>query len=127
MTYARIPNFSQPVPARSDSPRTGRRRLSAEGRFLNLPNEPVPGEIEPWQAVAPVRPDTAHSRSLRFPETAIETPPDAAAELTADRSAIHIEPLRWGGKGNVVALAGSTFIDLSAAAGSALIALARRS
>jgi len=47
MTYARIPNFSQPVPARSASPRTGRRGLSADGRYLNLPNEPVPGEIEP--------------------------------------------------------------------------------
>ena len=72
MTHARIPNFSQPVPARSDSPRTSRRRLSADGRFLNLPNEPVPGEIEPWQAVAPIRPDTAHSRSLRFLDTAGE-------------------------------------------------------
>ena len=75
MSYARIPNFSQPVPAGSDSPRTGRRRLSADGRYLNLPNEPVPGGIEPWQGVAPVRPDTAHSRSLRFL--------DAAGELLA--------------------------------------------
>ncbi|MCJ2070058.1 hypothetical protein MKK75_14850 [Methylobacterium sp. J-030] len=66
MTYARIPNFSQPVPVRSTSARTGRRRLSADGRHLNLPNEPLPGEIEPWQAVTPIRPDTAHSRSLRF-------------------------------------------------------------
>jgi len=75
MTYARLPNFSHPVPARSDSPHTGLRRLSADGRFLNPPNVPVPGEIEPWQAVAPVRPDTAHSRSLRFL--------DAAGELLA--------------------------------------------
>ena len=75
MSYARIPNFSQPAPVRSDSARTGRRRFSADGRYLNLPNEPVPGEIEPWQAVAPVRPDTAHSRSLRFL--------DAAGELLA--------------------------------------------
>ena len=66
MTYARIPNFSQPAPVRSDSARTGRRRLSADGRYLNLPNEPVPGGIEAWQAVAPVRPDTAHSRAPRF-------------------------------------------------------------
>jgi hypothetical protein len=66
MTHARIPDFSQPVPARSDSARTGRRRLSADGRFLNLPNEAPPGAIEPWQAVAPVRPDTAHSRAPRF-------------------------------------------------------------
>ncbi|MCJ2061754.1 hypothetical protein MKK63_03415 [Methylobacterium sp. J-088] len=72
MSYARIPNFSQPAPVRSDSARTGRRRLSADGRYLNLPNEPVPGEIEPWQAVAPVRPDTAHSRSLRFLDIAGE-------------------------------------------------------
>ncbi|MCJ2070801.1 hypothetical protein MKK75_18730, partial [Methylobacterium sp. J-030] len=66
MTYARIPSFSQPVPARSDSPRTGRRRLSADGRYLKLPNGPVTGGIEPWEAVTPVRPDTSHSRSLRF-------------------------------------------------------------
>lgn len=65
MTHARIPDFSQPVPARSDSARTDR-RLSADGRFLNLPNEAPPGAIEPWQAVAPVRPDTAHSRAPRF-------------------------------------------------------------
>lgn len=75
MSYACIPNFSQPVPARSDIPRTGRRRLSTNGRYLNLPNEPIPGEIEPWQAVTPIRPDTAHSRSLRFL--------DAAGELLA--------------------------------------------
>ncbi|MCJ2063270.1 hypothetical protein MKK63_11165 [Methylobacterium sp. J-088] len=72
MSYARIPNFSQPAPVRSDSPRTGRRRLSADGRYLNLPNEPVPGGIEAWEAVAPVRPDTAHSRSLRFLDVAGE-------------------------------------------------------
>ena len=29
-------------------------------------DEPAPGSIEPWQAVAPVRPDTAHVRALRF-------------------------------------------------------------
>ena len=72
MTYARIPNFSQPVPVRSDSARTGRRRLSADGRYLNLPNETQPGTIEAWEAVAPVRPDTAHTRSLRFLDVAGE-------------------------------------------------------
>ncbi|MCJ2063062.1 hypothetical protein MKK63_10110 [Methylobacterium sp. J-088] len=64
---------------------------------------------------------------IAIPDTAIEPPPAATADLTADPAAIHIEPLRWGGRGNVVALAGSTFVDLSAAAGGALIALARRS
>ena len=47
MSYARIPNFSQPVPVRSTSARTGRRRLSADGRYLNLPDEQQPGTIEP--------------------------------------------------------------------------------
>lgn len=28
--------------------------------------EDLPGSIEPWQAVAPIRPDTSHSRSLRL-------------------------------------------------------------
>ena len=40
-----------------------------------LANEPLPGEIEPWQAVVPVRPDTAHCRALRVM--------DAAGELLA--------------------------------------------
>lgn len=35
-------------------------------RHRNLPDEQQPGAIEPWQAVTPIRPDTAHSRSLRF-------------------------------------------------------------
>ncbi|SFM92734.1 hypothetical protein [Methylobacterium pseudosasicola] len=73
MTHARIPDFSQPVPVRSTAATgTARRRIPVDPRYLNLPNEPVPGEIEPWQAVCPVRPDTAHSRSLRFLDTAGE-------------------------------------------------------
>ena len=35
-----------------------------------LANEPVPGEIEPWEAVAPVRPDTANARALRVMDAA---------------------------------------------------------
>ncbi|MCJ2139505.1 hypothetical protein [Methylobacterium sp. E-066] len=71
MTHARIPDFSQPVPVRSPAaPSVARRRIPVDPRYLNLPNEPVPGEIEPWQAVTPVRPDTA--RSLRFLDTAGE-------------------------------------------------------
>jgi hypothetical protein len=65
MTHARIPNFSQPVPVRitnSDKPV----RVPMDRRYRNLPDEQQPGTIEPWQAVTPVRPDTAHSRSLRF-------------------------------------------------------------
>lgn len=76
MTHARIPDFSQPAPTRSTAaPGAPRRRISADARYLNLPNEPAPGAIEPWQAVTPIRPDTAHSRSLRFL--------DAAGELLA--------------------------------------------
>ncbi|MCJ2068526.1 hypothetical protein MKK75_06860 [Methylobacterium sp. J-030] len=56
---------------RSTSVRTGR-RLPVDRRYRDLPNEPLPGEIEPWQAVTPIRPDTAHSRSLRFLDTAGE-------------------------------------------------------
>ena len=37
---------------------------------MTLPSEPSPGEIDPWQAVYPVRHDTAHGRSLRFHDTA---------------------------------------------------------
>jgi len=29
-------------------------------------DEAAPASIEPWQAVTPVRPDTAHVRALRF-------------------------------------------------------------
>ncbi len=70
MTHARIPDFSQPVPVRSAT--SARRQLPVDRRYLNLPNEPVPGGIEAWEAVAPVRPDTAHSRSLRFLDVAGE-------------------------------------------------------
>ena len=35
-----------------------------------LANESVPGEIEAWEAVEPVRPDTAHSRALRIMDAA---------------------------------------------------------
>ncbi|MCJ2115730.1 hypothetical protein MKK65_03830 [Methylobacterium sp. J-001] len=73
MTYARIPDFSQPAPVRSTAAAgAARRRLPVDGRFLALPNEMQPGTIEPWEAVAPIRPDTAHSRSLRFLDTAGE-------------------------------------------------------
>lgn len=47
-------------------------RHPVDSRFLNLPNEPVPGEVEPWEAVEPIRPDTAHSRALRFLDVAGE-------------------------------------------------------
>lgn len=65
MKHARIPDFSQAVPVRvtvSSKPV----RVPVDRRYRNLPDEPQPGTIEPWQAVAPIRPDTAHSRSLRF-------------------------------------------------------------
>ena len=74
MKHARIPDFSHPVPVRiTDSGKPV--RIPVDRRYRNLPDEPIPGEIEPWQAVTPIRPDTAHSRSLRFL--------DAAGELLA--------------------------------------------
>lgn len=65
MKHVRIPDFSQPVPVRIT---VGSKpvRAPVDRRYRNLPDEPQPGTIEPWQAVCPVRPDTAHSRSLRF-------------------------------------------------------------
>ncbi|MCJ2069328.1 hypothetical protein MKK75_11035 [Methylobacterium sp. J-030] len=73
MTHARIPDFSQPVPVRSTTAaRSARRRTPADARYLNLPNEPIPGEIEPWQAVEPYRPDTATVRALRVMDIAGE-------------------------------------------------------
>jgi hypothetical protein len=65
MSYARIPDFSQAIPVRitvSSKPV----RIPVDRRYRNLPDETQPGAIEPWEAVCPVRPDTAHSRSLRF-------------------------------------------------------------
>ncbi|WP_342111772.1 hypothetical protein [Methylobacterium sp. SI9] len=67
MTHARIPNFSHPALARVRITDSGKPvRIPVDRRYRNLPDEPIPGEIEPWQAVTPIRPDTAHSRSLRF-------------------------------------------------------------
>ncbi|MCJ2054754.1 hypothetical protein [Methylobacterium sp. J-070] len=70
MKHARIPDFSQPVPVRAVS--SARRQLLVDRRYRNLPDETQPGTIEPWQAFAPVRPDTAHSRSLRFLDVGAE-------------------------------------------------------
>jgi hypothetical protein len=36
------------------------------------PDEAAPGSVEPWQAVAAVRPDTAHVRAPRFVDLAGE-------------------------------------------------------
>ena len=41
-----------------------------EAGFFALRDEPLPAQIEPWQAVTPVQPDTVHGRSLRFLDTA---------------------------------------------------------
>jgi len=43
-----------------------------QGAASAPPNERVPGEIEPWEAVTPVRPDTPHSRAPRFLDLAGE-------------------------------------------------------
>ena len=67
MKHVRIPDFSHPAPVRvriTDSSKPV--RIPVDRHYRNLPDEPIPGEIEPWQAVTPIRPDTAHSRSLRF-------------------------------------------------------------
>lgn len=65
MKHVRIPDFSQPIPVRAT---VGSKpaRTPIDRRYRQLPDETQPGAIEPWQAVAPIRPDTAHSRSLRF-------------------------------------------------------------
>lgn len=66
MTHARIPDFSQPVPVRRPQPGAAGQRPPVDRRYRNLPDEIQPGTLEPWEAVTPVRPDTAHSRALRF-------------------------------------------------------------
>jgi hypothetical protein len=70
--YASIPDFSQPVPLRQPVAVGTVRELSGECRYRSLPHEPLPGAIEPWEAVTPVRPDTPHSRALQFLDAAGE-------------------------------------------------------
>jgi len=73
MTHARIPDFSQPAPVRNAaSTSTARRRLPVDGRFLNLPNERLPGEDEPWEIVEQIRAETPHARAFRFLDVAGE-------------------------------------------------------
>ncbi|SFN00410.1 hypothetical protein [Methylobacterium pseudosasicola] len=73
MTHARIPDFSQPAPVRTAQPASSvRRRLPTDGRFLNLPNEPLPGELDAWEIVEPIRPETPHARAFRFLDVAGE-------------------------------------------------------
>ncbi|WP_379011194.1 hypothetical protein [Methylobacterium tardum] len=70
--YAAIPDFSQPVPIRRPVLIGTVRELPGERRYRSLPDESLPGAIEPWEAVVPVRPDTPHSRALRFLDAAGE-------------------------------------------------------
>lgn len=72
MTHACIPDFSQPVPTRRPAVIDTVRELPSERGPVILPNEPMPGTIEPWEAVTPVRPDTAHVRAQRFLDLAGE-------------------------------------------------------
>ena len=65
MKHVRISDLNRPVPVRITITAT-RRRIAADHRYWGAPDETPPGAIEPWEAVYPVRPDTAHSRSLRF-------------------------------------------------------------
>ena len=62
------------VPATAPQAPEGRRYFPAPiyGRRAPTlpPDEPVPGEIEEWEAVTAVRPDTPHVRALRFLSTA---------------------------------------------------------
>ncbi|MCJ2048387.1 hypothetical protein [Methylobacterium sp. J-070] len=73
MTHARIPEFSQPAPVRGTRPiSTARRRIPTDARFLNLPNERLPGEDDAWEILEPIRPETPHSRGFRFLDVAGE-------------------------------------------------------
>ena len=65
MKHVRISDLNQPVPVRVAIGAV-RRRIAADHRYWGAPDETAPGAIEPWEAVCPVRPDTAYSRSLRF-------------------------------------------------------------
>ncbi|TXN52148.1 hypothetical protein FV227_05120 [Methylobacterium sp. WL119] len=46
--------------------------LYARPRPIIEPDEAVPGTVEAWEAIAPIRPDTAHIRSPRFLDLAGE-------------------------------------------------------
>ncbi|MGU3388543.1 hypothetical protein ACLBYG_28875 [Methylobacterium sp. D53M] len=73
MTHARIPNFSQPVPVRSAAAvPAARRRLPVDGRFMNIPNEPLPGELDARVIVEAIRPETPRARGFRFLDVAGE-------------------------------------------------------
>ena len=71
MKHVRISDLNQPVPVHVTITGT-RRRIAGDHRYWGAPDETPPGGIEPWEAVYPVRPDTAHSRSLRFLDVAGE-------------------------------------------------------
>ena len=65
----------QAMPSGRLAPTVPNRLLPGVDRYRQnapsaLANERVPGEIEPWEAVAPVRPDTANARALRVMDAA---------------------------------------------------------
>ena len=77
MTHARIPDFSQPIPVRRPVHRSTVRLLPDVDRSRRCAvaaplDEDLPGAIEPWEAIEPVRPDTAHVRALRIMDAAGE-------------------------------------------------------
>ena len=75
MTHARTTALNRPVPPRTVTQSGRGLRLVIASDHVRPRDERLPGEGEPWLAVAPVRPDTAHVRSLLFL--------DAAGELLA--------------------------------------------
>lgn len=60
------------APARAGECSRSPSSLYARPTPVMEPDEAVPHSVEPWQAVAPVRPDTAHVRALRFLDLAGE-------------------------------------------------------
>ncbi len=64
--------MATPPLAQKSSSRRFTAALYATPRPVIEPDEAVPGTVEAWEAVAPVRPDTAHVRALRFLDLAGE-------------------------------------------------------
>ena len=58
-----------PVATTRPLPAIDRQHRGAPGAMRD---EPLPGAIDPWEAVTPVRPDTAHCRAPRFLDLAGE-------------------------------------------------------
>lgn len=90
-------------------------------------NEPAEApQVEAARATAAVVQLRERFQQASAPVETVEAPKPSAETVAMPEDAssvIHVEPMRWGGNGNIIARAGVAVFDLSAAASGVLSSL----